>query len=338
MSGLVPEGFLALGVRKVRGDRDAVRRSVHDLAACELAPRQAHARRGKPEARGEPVVEALQADLVVRFLERKEGVHGLRLTDRGGTMIRKLAGLAVAALFACAAAGAEEKGRMVSYPSGSESVSGYLAAPEGGQKKPALVVIQEWWGLNDFVKAKADGFTGRGYVALAPDLYRGKATDDPDVAHQLMRGLPEDRAIRDLQAAVAYLRSRPDVDTKRIAAVGWCMGGGYSLKLALAEPGLAGAVIYYGSLVTDEAKIAGLKVPLLGNFGGKDQGIPPESVREFERKAKAHGKSVDFRIYTEAGHGFASSKDPKVFRAEDAKDADARADAFLARVLGAVKR
>jgi carboxymethylenebutenolidase len=252
-------------------------------------------------------------------------------------MIHKLAGLAAASLFACAAAGAQEKGRIVSYPSGSESVSGYLAAPAGGQRKPAIVVIQEWWGLNDFVKAKADGFAGRGYVALAPDLYRGKVTDDPDVAHQLMRGLPEDRAMRDLQAAVAYLRSRPDVDTKRMAVIGWCMGGGYSLKLALAEPGLAGAVIYYGSLVTDEAKIAGLQVPLLGNFGGKDQGISPESVREFERKAKPLSKPVDFKIYPEAGHGFASSKDPKVYRTEDAKDADARAEAFLARVLKAGK-
>jgi carboxymethylenebutenolidase len=248
-------------------------------------------------------------------------------------MIRKLAGLAVAGLLICAAAGAQQKSGIVSYPSGSETVSGYLSAPEGGVQRPAIVVIQEWWGLNDFVKAKADGFAGKGYVALAPDLYRGKVTDDPDVAHQLMRGLPEDRAVRDLRAAVAYLHSRPDVDAKRIAAIGWCMGGGYSLKVALAEPGLAGAVIYYGSLVTEEAKIAGLRVPLLGNFGGKDQGISPESVGEFAAKAKAHDRPVDFKIYPEAGHGFASSKDPKVFRAEDAKDADARADAFLARVL-----
>jgi carboxymethylenebutenolidase len=248
-------------------------------------------------------------------------------------MIRKFAVLAAAGLFACVAARAQEKGKTVSYPSGSETVSGYLSAPEGGPKKPGLVVIQEWWGLNDFVKGKADAFAGKGYVALAPDLYRGKVTDDPDTAHQLMRGMPEDRAMRDLQAAVAYLRSRPDVDAKRIGAIGWCMGGGFSLKLALAEPGLAGAVLNYGSLVTDDAKIASLKPPLLGNFGGKDQGIPPESVREFETKAKAKHKSVDFKIYPEAGHGFASSKDPKVYRPEDAKDADARADAFLAKAL-----
>jgi carboxymethylenebutenolidase len=247
-------------------------------------------------------------------------------------MIRNLVSLAFALLWFAATASAEEKG-MVSYPSGSETVSGYLSTPAGAGKKPAIVVIQEWWGLNDFIKAKADGFARKGYVALAVDLYRGKVTADPDVAHQLMRGMPEDRAMRDLQAAVAYLRTRPDVDGKRIGSIGWCMGGGYSLATALAEPALAGSVIYYGRLVTDDAKIAGLKVPLLGNFGGKDQGIPPESVREFERKAKAAGKSVDFKIYPEAGHGFASSSDPKTFRGDDAKDADARADAFLKKTL-----
>ncbi len=248
-------------------------------------------------------------------------------------MFRSVVSLVVAFAAFVVVARAETAGKMVSYPSGSENVSGYLAALAGSAKKPALVVIQEWWGLNDFIKRKADEFSRQGYVVLAVDLYRGKVTTDPDIAHQLMRGMPEDRAMRDLQAAVAYLRSRPDVDGKRIGSIGWCMGGGYSLALALAEPTLAASVIYYGRLVTDDPKIAGLNVPLLGNFGGKDQGIPPESVREFERKAKTASKTVDFKIYPEAGHGFASSSDPKVFRGDDAKDADARAGAFLARVL-----
>ena len=224
-------------------------------------------------------------------------------------------------------------GTMVSYPSGSETASGYLAVPDGAGKKPGIVVIQEWWGLSAFEKGKADDFAKKGYVALAVDLYRGKVTEDPDVAHQLMRGMPEDRAMRDLKAAVAYLRSRPDVESSRVGSVGWCMGGGYSLALALAEPSLSGAVIYYGRLVTDPASIQNLKVPLLGNFGGKDEGIPPASVREFEAAAKKLGKSVDFKIYPDAGHGFASSKDPGVYRPDDAKDADARTDAFFARVL-----
>jgi len=225
------------------------------------------------------------------------------------------------------------EGQMVSYPSGSETVRGYVAAPDGGGKKPAIVVIHEWYGLNDFAKRKADAFAKEGYVALAVDLYRGKVATDADTAHQLMRGLPEDRAVRDMKAGVAYLKTRPDVDPAKVGAVGWCMGGGYALALALAEPTLSGTVIYYGHLVTEPATIASLKVPLVGSFGGQDQGIPPESVREFEAAAKKAGKSVDFKIYPDAGHGFASSTDPKTYRPEDAKDADARAEAFFAKVL-----
>jgi len=225
------------------------------------------------------------------------------------------------------------EGQMVSYPSGSETVRGYVAAPDGGGKKPAIVVIHEWYGLNDFAKRKADAFAKEGYVALAVDLYRGKVATDADTAHQLMRGLPEDRAVRDMKAGVAYLKTRPDVDPAKVGAVGWCMGGGYALALALAEPTLSGTVIYYGHLVTEPATIASLKVPLVGSFGGQDQGIPPESVREFEAAAKKAGKSVDFKIYPNAGHGFASSTDPKTYRPEDAKDADARAEAFFAKVL-----
>ena len=248
-------------------------------------------------------------------------------------MIPKAFSLAASLLLLAAAGSAASSGKMVSYPSGSETATGYLAVPEVSGKRPAIVVIQEWWGVNDFVKRKVEHFAAEGYVALAPDLYRGKVASDPDAAHQLMRGLPEDQAIRDMKAAVAFLRSRPDVDSARIASIGWCMGGGYSLALAFAEPTLAGTVVYYGRLVTDQTVIAGLKVPLLGNFGGRDQGISPESVRAFADRARASGKSVDFKIYPDAGHAFASSADPKVFRAEDAKDADARAESFLAKVL-----
>jgi carboxymethylenebutenolidase len=148
-----------------------------------------------------------------------------------------------------------------------------------------------------------------------------------------MRGMPGDRALRDMKAAVAYLRARPDVDG-RVASVGWCMGGGLSLDLAVAEPTLAGAVIYYGHLMTEPTTIASIRVPLLGNFGGRDEGIPVKDVEAFAAEAKKAGKSVDFKIYPDGGHGFASSKDPKVYRPADAKDADARTDAFLKKVFG----
>jgi carboxymethylenebutenolidase len=248
-------------------------------------------------------------------------------------MLRKVTFLAIAFAAVASLARAQSAGKMFTYSSGPETVSGYLAAPEGAGRKPAVVVIHEWWGLNDFAKGKADSFAKQGYVALAVDLYRGKVTADADVAHQLMRGLPEDRALRDLQAAVSYLRSLPNVDGKRIGSVGWCMGGGWSLNLALAEPTLAGAVIYYGHLMTEDATIQKLKVALIGSFGGKDQGIPPESVNAFQEKARALQKNVFFKIYAEAGHGFASSSDPKVFRPDDAKDADARTDLFFRKVL-----
>ncbi len=248
-------------------------------------------------------------------------------------MVRRTASLLVGLLFLAGALSAQGGGKMVSFASGSETASGYLASPAGTGRHPGLVVIQEWWGLNDFVKAKADHYAKEGYVVLAPDLYRGRVATDADTAHQLMRGLPEDRALRDLKGAVTDLRSRPDVDPKKIGVIGWCMGGGYSLSLALAEPTLAAGVLYYGRLLTDEATIASLKVPLLGNFGGQDQGITPDSVREFEKKAKAAGKSVDFKIYPDAGHAFASSTDPKVFRAADARDADARTEKFLEKTL-----
>jgi carboxymethylenebutenolidase len=331
--GLVQEGVEALGLGKVRGDRDPMGPAVPNLAAGQFPAREAYGGRGQAEARGEAVVEALQAGRVVGRLCGKEKDHAIRLAKNGGVMTRKTLFLVAALGLAAGAAGAAPAGKMVSYPSGSETVSGYLAVPEAAGKKPAIVVIQEWWGLNDFVRQKADHFAAEGYVALAPDLYAGQATSDPMKAHELSR-IPPENVMRQLKAAVAYLKGRPDVDADRMASIGWCFGGGYSLELAFEQaPPLSGAVVYYGRLVADRGVIANLRVPLLGNFGGIDQGIPADSVRAFERDAKQQGKSVDFKVYPDAGHAFASSSDPKVYRPADAKDADARADAFLARVL-----
>lgn len=247
-----------------------------------------------------------------------------------------LVGLGVLGVLAPRAAGAATDTVVtepVRYASGAEQVGGFLARPSGAGRHPALVVIHEWWGLNDFAKAKARHFAELGYVALAVDLYRGQVAGDPDMAHQLMRGLPEDRALRDMRAAVAYLQARKDVDGAKLGTVGWCMGGGLSLALAIAEPRLRAAVIYYGRLVTDPAQIRRIKAPLLMNFGEEDKGIPGESVRAFAAAAQKAGVKVDMKIYPGAGHGFASSSDAKVYRAEAAADADSRTEAFFARSL-----
>src|SRR5688572_17656990 len=164
----------------------------------------------------------------------------------------------------------------VTFSSGAEKASGILVAPPGKGPSPAVIVIQEWWGLDAWVKDQARALAGEGYVALAVDLYRGKVTANPDEAHQLMNGLPPDRAMRDLKAAFAYLQGRPDVKKDRIGVIGWCMGGRYAMALATEEPGLAAAVAYYGAPPTDPAAVARIKAPVLGNFGGDDKGPSPD--------------------------------------------------------------
>jgi len=223
----------------------------------------------------------------------------------------------------------------VSYKSGDETVQGILYTPSGVGPFPAIVVIHEWWGLNDWVKEQATKLADQGYVTLAIDLYRGKVADDPDTAHQLSRGLPEDRAKRDLKAAVDFLKTQKNVKADRIGSIGWCMGGGYSLDAALEEPTLAATVINYGHLATDSAALKQIHAAILGNFGGQDQGIPPADVKKIEEQLKSLGKSADIKIYPDAGHGFQNPNNKNGYRAEDAADAWQRTVAFFASHLKA---
>jgi len=221
------------------------------------------------------------------------------------------------------------KTETVSYVSGAETVTAYLAAPDSPGKHPAIIVIHEWWGLNDWAKEQAQKFAANGYVALAVDLYRGKLATTPDVAHELSRGLPPDRALRDLQAAFSYLAALPSVQPERIASAGWCMGGGYSIQLAVHEPRLAACIVNYGSLPTEAANLAAIKAPVLGNFGAEDRGITPESVRAFEAAMKAAGKSTDIKIYDGAGHAFENPNNKDGYRPDAAADAWQRMVTFL---------
>src|SRR5437879_957508 len=155
-------------------------------------------------------------------------------------------------------------GKEVSYKSGDETVKALLYTPAGKAPFPAIVVIHEWWGLNDWVKEQASKLADQGYAALAIDLYRGKVATTPEEAHELMRGVPEDRATRDLHAAVEFLKSQKNVKKDRIRSIGWCMGGGYSLDLALQEPTLRAAVIHYGHLATDPEQQKKINAAILG--------------------------------------------------------------------------
>ena len=222
----------------------------------------------------------------------------------------------------------------VSFKSGDETVNGFLVTPEGKGPFPAVIVIHEWWGLDGWVKDQARALGKEGYVALAVDLYRGKVTDKQEEAHQLMSGLPPDRAMRDLKAAFNFLASRPDVRKDRIAAIGWCMGGRYALALATEEPRLAAVVAYYGAPPTDAAAIAKIKAPVLGNYGAEDKGPSPEQVKAFEAALKKAGKTVDIKIYPGAGHAFANPNNPwGGYREAAAKDAWNRTTAFFDKHL-----
>lgn len=223
--------------------------------------------------------------------------------------------------------------QQVSFPSGDQTASALLYLPAGAGPHPAIVVIHEWWGLNDWIKEQAGQLASEGYVALAVDLYRGKVATDSDMAHELMRGLPQDRGVRDLVSAVQYLSKRSDVDHVRIGAVGWCMGGGYAAQLAVADPNLRAVAINYGSLPTDKAALGQIHASVLGNFGGLDRGITPTDVAAFTDAMKSLGKPVDTKIYPDAGHAFENPNNIQGYKPEDAKDAQQRMQKFFSQTL-----
>ena len=246
--------------------------------------------------------------------------------------MKRLLLMAVVVFGLCGLARAGEE--TVSYKSGEESVSSFLATPAGPGPHPALLVIQEWWGLNNWVKDQARALAKEGYVALAVDLYRGKVADKQEDAHQLMMGAPPDRILRDLKAAYAYLQVRKDVKAAKIGSVGWCMGGRWTLALATEVPTLAAGVAYYGAPPTEPAAIASIKAPILGNFGGDDKGPAPDQVKAFEAAMKAAGKTIDVKIYEGAGHAFANVNNPwGGYREAAAKDAWTRTVAWFAKYL-----
>jgi carboxymethylenebutenolidase len=254
-------------------------------------------------------------------------------------MRRIMAAGMTGALLALAAgpARAAVKTSEVTFKSGDEEVKGFLAEPEGKGPFPGVVVIQEWWGLTGWIKENAKRLAEQGYVALAPDLYRGKVATDPTMARRLMSGLPPDRAVRDLKGAVNALAARDNVDKARLGSIGWCMGGGYSLQLALAEPRLKACVICYGRPVTDPDRLKPLQAAVLGVFGEEDAGIPPAAVQKFEAALKEAGKKVEGIHELKAGHGFmrpgeGAAKNP-AYRAGPAKEAWQNIDQFFAKTL-----
>jgi carboxymethylenebutenolidase len=222
----------------------------------------------------------------------------------------------------------------VTYPSGKDTLTGYLATPEKPGTHPAIIVIHEWWGLNDWVKEQTQKLSSLGYDVLAVDLYRGKVATTPDEAHELSRGLPQDRAMKDLQAAYDYMEARKDITKDRIAVVGWCMGGGYAVEFAVKQPRLSGVVVNYGSLPTDPNDLQQIVAPILGSFGADDKGITPADVHAFDDAMKKLGKYVEIKIYPGAGHAFENPNNTTGYRPEASADAWQRTTVFLRKSIG----
>lgn len=224
------------------------------------------------------------------------------------------------------------KTETVQFPNGKETVSGFLATPEKPGRYPALVVVHEWWGLNDWVKEQTVKLASQGYVALAVDLYRGKVAADASEAHELSRGLPSDRAVLDLMAGIVYLTTRNDVDRGHVGTIGWCMGGGYAMQLCTHVPRLSACVDNYGALPTDPNELQNIGAPVLGNFGADDKGITPTDVQAFQKTMEGLSRRVDIKVYDGAGHGFENPNTPG-YRPQAAEDAWNRTIAFLNKAL-----
>jgi carboxymethylenebutenolidase len=232
------------------------------------------------------------------------------------------------------AAGGPVDTSVVSFKGGAGPIKGFLAKPKGNGPFPAIVVVHEWWGLADWIKENTERFAGKGYVALAVDLYGGKVTKDPGEAHELMRALDPNEGVADLKAGVDYLAALPFVaKNKKLGAIGWCMGGMYSRLVAQASDAVGPTVICYGSVATEPDQVAKLSgKPVLGIFGATDRGIPVAKVEQFADLLKKGGGPITLKVYKDAGHGFMRPGGPQ-YNASAASDAWEQIDNFLATHL-----
>jgi carboxymethylenebutenolidase len=204
----------------------------------------------------------------------------------------------------------------------------YLSLPPGAHGPlPGIVLVHEWWGLNEHIEHWADRLAQLGFAALAVDLYGGQVATTPDDAMKIMQGVQEDEAKRILSAAIAYLADDPRIQAPRRAVIGWCFGGGWSLETAIEHPELDAAVMYYGSPETDPGRLAQVHARLLGVFANQDANITPDVVDGFEKALEEAGVDAQILRY-DAEHGFANPSGAHYDEA-DARDAWEHVVAFL---------
>lgn len=214
-----------------------------------------------------------------------------------------------------------------------QNAQGYLSLPEGEGPHPAVILIHEWWGLNDQIRGMADKFADEGYVALAVDLYNGQAATTPEEARTLATSVRENtqEAMANLTAATQYLTSLDSVDEERLASAGWCFGGQWSYEMAKNNMGVDASVMYYGRF-NEEDDLEQMTAHIQGHFGEDDTGIPVDDVKAFRAKLQTLSGEHQIFIYENAGHAF-MNEDSDSYREESAEKAWERTMDFLEEVL-----
>jgi carboxymethylenebutenolidase len=213
-------------------------------------------------------------------------------------------------------------------------VYGHFAFPADMiEPLPAVIIVHEWWGLNDNIRAMADRLASEGYIVLAIDLYAGAVADDANSARQMLLSVVEnpEAASNNIRQAYEFLSST--AGAPRVGVLGWCVGGGWALDAAIMLPNeLDAVVVYYGQVTDDDERLRAITAPILGLFGEQDTGIPVDSVRNFERALARLRKDYEIHIYPDAGHAFANPTGNR-YNAEAAEDAWARTLRFLGHNL-----
>lgn len=211
---------------------------------------------------------------------------------------------------------------------------GYLALPEAPNGLGVLV-IQEWWGIVPHIEDVTERFAKAGFVALAPDLYKGETATSPDAAGRMLMALNIEQTAKDLESAVDYLLKHPDVKQKKLGVVGFCMGGQLALLAGTLSQSIGAVVDFYGIHPKVQPDFSQLSAPILGIFGEQDQSVPPSAVKQLEAQIQQAGGSIEIHTYPNADHAFFNDTRPEVYNAQAAADAWQRTLAFLQRLLPA---
>jgi carboxymethylenebutenolidase len=191
----------------------------------------------------------------------------------------------------------------IEFPTSAGTSPGYLAVPEG-ERGPATIVLQEWWGVDEHIRSVCDRLAAEGFFALAPDLYGGETTTQPSEAEQKMMALSMADVEKDMCGAADFLASQPGVEGNGVGSVGFCLGGGLSLWAAAACPPIAAAVTYYYVMPHGKPDFSKIRGPVLGHFGTADEFVPLDASKALEAELRDAGVDVTFHYYEGAGHAF----------------------------------